>query len=207
MSGECEFEPPCTLAKCINYKSPVKIGAFSNVCEGDGVIQNVEVGRYCSIAPNVDINPAQHPVGWLGITCRQYNLEYLRWRDFTGKDVECQLFDGERKVVVGNDVWIGCRAVIMGGVRIGDGAIVASGAVVTKDVPPYAIVGGVPAKIIRYRFDETTIRALLELRWWDYDIADFGRIDWSEPGAAMREIRSLIDCGKVRKYEPGIVAP
>ena len=73
-----------------------------------------------------------------------------------------------RPVIIGNDVWIGRNAIIMDGVEIGSGAVVASGAIVTKDVPPYAIVGGVPAKVIRYRFDEQTIERLIESRWWDY---------------------------------------
>jgi virginiamycin A acetyltransferase len=71
---------------------------------------------------------------------------------------------------VGNDVWIGYGSTVMPGVTIGDGAIVGSCSVVTKDVPPYAIVGGNPAKVIRYRFDEVTIARLLELRWWDWPI-------------------------------------
>lgn len=198
---ECRFEPPCTLAKCINYKTPVNIGAFSNVCEGNGIIQNVKIGRYCSIAPNVNINPAQHPTDWLGITCRQYNPSYLRWSEFVSKHVECVEFDCEKKVVIGNDVWIGCNTVIMGGVTIGDGAIVAAGAVVTKDVPPYAIVGGVPARLIRYRFDEATVKALLELKWWEYDIADFGRVDWVDVHAAIGQVRDRIETG-IKKYAP-----
>lgn len=72
-------------------------------------------------------------------------------------------------VIIGNDVWIGCRAIIMAGVTIGDGAVIGSGAVVTKDVPPYSVVGGAPAKIIKYRFDEETIQRLLKVKWWNYD--------------------------------------
>ena len=73
-----------------------------------------------------------------------------------------------RTVTIGNDVWIGANVVILPGVRIGDGAVLAAGAVVTKDVPAYAIVGGVPAKVIRYRFSEDMIRSLLQIRWWDW---------------------------------------
>jgi virginiamycin A acetyltransferase len=72
--------------------------------------------------------------------------------------------------VIGNDVWIGYQAVIMPGVHIGDGAIIATRAVVTKDVPAYGIVGGVPARIIKYRFDKPTIQMLLTIKWWDWDI-------------------------------------
>ena len=204
MSGECKFEPPCTLAKCINYKSPISIGAFTNVCNGSGIIQNVEIGRYCSIAPNVDINPPQHPVDWLGITCRQYNREYLGWHHFVGKEACCQEFDCEKKVVIGNDVWIGCRSVIMGGVTIGDGAIIAAGAIVTHDVPPYAIVGGAPARIIKFRFNEETIKELLSLRWWEYDIADFGEIEWNNAIKAIHEVKTAIANG-VKKYVPGSI--
>ena len=76
-------------------------------------------------------------------------------------------FDGILRTVIGNDVWIGKRAIIKAGVKIGDGAVVGAGAVVTKDVPPYAIVAGVPAKIIKYRFDEDTIAQLLKTKWWN----------------------------------------
>lgn len=81
-----------------------------------------------------------------------------------------------KRVVIGNDVWIGIRCIIMDGVSIGDGAVVAAGSVVTKDVAPYAIVGGVPAKVIRFRFNDSVIEKLLQLKWWDYtddQITDF----------------------------------
>lgn len=80
-----------------------------------------------------------------------------------------EIFNESLDVVIGNDVWIGCRAVIMAGIKIGDGAVIASGAVVTKDVPPYAVVGGVPAKVLKYRFDEKTINRLLNVKWWDFE--------------------------------------
>lgn len=83
------------------------------------------------------------------------------------KFIEYKFVDDKHLLVIGNDVWIGSYARIMEGVTIGDGTIIAAGALVTKDVPPYAIVGGVPAKVIGYRFDEKTIEKLLELKWWD----------------------------------------
>jgi acetyltransferase-like isoleucine patch superfamily enzyme len=76
-------------------------------------------------------------------------------------------FEEKLNTTIGNDVWIGANAVVVDGVTIGDGAIIAAGAVVTKDVPPYTIVGGVPAKIIRKRFSEAEINFLLDLRWWE----------------------------------------
>lgn len=98
-------------------------------------------------------------------------------------------------VVIGSDVWIGARAAILEGVTIGDGAVVAAGAVATKDVPPYAIVGGVPAKIIKYRFDEETIKKLLELKWWDKDM------DWIVEHACMFEkVENLLNSYKLEGY-------
>jgi virginiamycin A acetyltransferase len=83
--------------------------------------------------------------------------------------VECDVPIVEyKRITIGNDVWIGARAVILDGITIGDGAIVGACAVVTKDVPPYAVVAGVPARVIRYRFSEKKIRTLLELQWWEW---------------------------------------
>ncbi len=81
----------------------------------------------------------------------------------------CDAWDNKGDIVIGNDVWIGYEAVILSGVTIGDGAIIGTRAVVTKDVPSYTIVGGVPAKPIRKRFDEETIQKLEEIRWWDWE--------------------------------------
>ena len=96
-------------------------------------------------------------------------------------------WDNRGDIVVGSDVWIGYEAVVMAGVTIGDGAIVASRAVVTRDVPPYAIVGGVPARVIKYRFDPATVECLLGIRWWEW------------PAKKIRRVLPLIRGGKVRE--------
>ena len=206
MCADCQFEPPCTIASCVNLKTRVKVGAFSSMAEGGGLVQNVAIGRYSAIAPNVHICPPQHTTEWLSSSARQYTISYLKWNSFLGKDVLCQRKPDEKFVEIGNDVWIGCNAIIMGGVKVGDGAVVAAGAVVTKDVPPYAIVGGVPAKIIRYRFDSNTIKRLTTLKWWEYDIADFGECDWSNVPKAIDVIEGKIDNG-LQKYKPCIFSP
>lgn len=123
---------------------------------------NTTIGSFCSLAQYVMIGPGEHPVDYLSSSPCFY-MDIFGW-----KNRKCNFNSGE-PCHIGNDVWIGHGAFIKAGVNIGDGAIIAAGAVVTKDVPPYAIVGGVPAKIIRKRFSEEQIKDLLELKWWDLD--------------------------------------
>lgn len=103
--------------------------------------------------------------------------------------VDKNLFDEQMEIegykcIIGNDVWIGSKVLIKGGVRIGDGAIVAMGSIVTKDVPPYAIVGGVPAKVIRYRYSESEIQQLLKFKWWNRDV------EWIKSNAHLFSVES-----------------
>ena len=130
---------------------------------GSNKIQNAVIGKFCSIGPEVLIGLGIHPTNLKSTYPGFYtNPEYYRVEKLYN-------FDGEeyKKVEIGNDVWIGARATILDGVKVGDGAIIATGAVVTKNVPPYAIVGGVPANVIKYRFDEEQIKELLEEQWWN----------------------------------------
>lgn len=130
------------------------------------------VGKFCSISHNVRIGLSQHPIIYLSthsFYCRNSSSE--QWGGGLNVSEKNKINFSEDEclpVIIGNDVWIGYGAIIMDGVKIGHGAIVAAAAVVTKDVPPYAIVAGVPARIIRYRFDEATCKRLLDSRWWDY---------------------------------------
>lgn len=129
----------------------------------DAEVVNCEIGSYCSIAGNVHIGGAEHPVEWISTSPVFQKVKH------SGPTVRYAEHDlpSLKKTVVGNDVWIGFGAIIKQGVKIGDGAIIGSGAVVTKDVAPYSIVGGCPAKLIRYRFDADTISQLQTLQWWD----------------------------------------
>lgn len=190
LSNACLFERPCRLTGDIDFKSAISFGAFSSVdgVAQTGVLRNVSVGRYTSIGRHVEIGLTDHPTTWLSTTARQYNAHYLGWERWTGKSVTTRGHEISRPVFIGNDVWIGDHAIVMGGVKIGDGAVVAAGAVVTKDVPPYAIVGGVPARVIKFRFSDATICALQDLAWWRYDIANFGAVDWANILVAMPSI-------------------
>lgn len=130
---------------------------------------NAEIGRYSSIASNVKVVIATHPTKAFVSTSPMFfsTLEQTgKTYCDTSKFNEFLSVNG-RSIIVGNDVWIGENVTIKGGVTIGDGAIVAMNACVTKNVPPYAIVGGVPAKIIRYRFEDSEIQKLLSIKWWN----------------------------------------
>lgn len=126
----------------------------------------LKIGKFCSIACGAKFlfNSANHTVK--SLSTYPFPIFFEEW----GLDVKdiTSAWDNKGDIVIGNDVWIGYEAVIMSGVTIGDGAIIGTRAVVTKDVPPYTIVGGVPAKQIRKRFPEKTISELLKLKWWDW---------------------------------------
>jgi virginiamycin A acetyltransferase len=154
------------------YDDPRGPAAFeSNVLyHFDFVGDRLIIGKYCSIAAETRfvMNGGNHPTTWM--TTYPFPVFGRGW-----EAAMPAAWPNRGDTVVGNDVWFGYRALVMPGVTIGDGAIVATAAVVTKDVPPYAIVGGNPATPIRYRFDPPTIQRLLALRWWDWDPAKVAR--------------------------------
>ena len=137
------------------------MGRYSYIGKRSSLVY-AEVGAFCSIAADVCVGMGTHVLKKLSTSplfTEKHNGTGSSWTELTPFPFN--------KVTVGNDVWIGERAMILGGLSIGDGAVIGAGAVVTKDVPPYAIVGGVPAKIIRYRFSEDVIERLEQLKWWN----------------------------------------
>ena len=124
------------------------------------------IGKFCSIACGAKFifTSANHKLG--SLSTYPFPLFFEEW-DLDKSNVT-DAWDNKGDIVIGNDVWIGYEAVIMQGVTIGDGATIGTRAVVTKDVPPYSIVGGVPAKPIRKRFSDEVIAQLLEIKWWDW---------------------------------------
>ena len=133
----------------------------------------LKIGKFCSIACGAKFLFTSGNHAMQSLSTYPFPIFFEEW-NLDARDI-CSAWDNKGDIIIGNDVWIGYEAVIMAGVTIGDGAIIGTRAVVTKDVPPYTIVGGVPARIIRKRFDDATIERLENLRWWDWDAAKIQR--------------------------------
>jgi acetyltransferase-like isoleucine patch superfamily enzyme len=153
--------------------SRVCMGNFSYVA-CDSSLRNVDVGNFCSIGPHVQIGLKRHPSRTFVSTYPGFYSNYNEGCPLSFR--ENKIFDDSvPKTSIGNDVWIGSNVIIPGGIRIGTGAIVAAGSVVVKDVLPYAVVGGNPAKFIRYRFSDEQIEILLASEWWNWSIDKISR--------------------------------
>lgn len=170
---QCTIDQDCyilktNLDKYINvasqcYLREVKINKFSYVSQNSFLI-NTNIGKFCSLAPGLISGPGEHPNNFVSTSPMFFFKDYKF--SFADKDY----FEHNKEVNIGHDVWIGARAFIKNGIKVGHGSIIASGAVVVKDVPDYAIVGGVPARIIRFRFTEDIISKLLKIQWWNWSI-------------------------------------
>lgn len=173
---------PSVVDSKIHNSSKVEAGSSvscstmgrNSFCGYDCDIFHTDIGSFTSIASGVILGGARHPMEWLGMS-----PVFYKGRDsIKTKFVEFEL-PPPKRVTIGNDVWIGRNAIVLPGVSVCDGAVVGAGAVVTKDVPPYAVVAGNPARVIKYRFDEDTIESLLEMEWWylsDDEISDFASL-------------------------------
>ncbi len=137
-----------------------KIGRYSYIY-GTSVV-NTEMGGFCSIASGSSIGGGSPPTDWVSSSPVFYKGRNVLKTNFSQNE-----YKDYKKTVIGNDVWMGSNCHVKGGVTIGDGAVIGMGSVVTKDVPPYEIWAGNPAKLIRKRFDDETIEKLLELKWWE----------------------------------------
>ncbi len=194
-------EIPVAVSATVDFVGEIGVFTYIRGAHGRLAPGVSSIGRYCSIAPDVVAGESTHPTGWLSTHPFQYgHKDFAR---FVKKPTSRLQPDGlNEPVKIGNDVWLGAGADIMRGVTIGDGAIVAAGAVVTKDVPPYAIVGGVPARLIRYRFEPGLIADLLAVRWWRFHPDDLSDISFDEPAKAVVEIAQREEAGTIVPMMP-----
>ncbi|WP_181017456.1 CatB-related O-acetyltransferase [Methylobacterium sp. V23] len=207
LQSQLSVEPPIVLTKQFRSDLPVHIGAFSKI-HGPGLMAWTKVGRFTSIAPHAVLGGNEHAIDWLSTSAVFEAPQMHGWDSLLSSTNSPRKFEfsGAVKCVsVGHDVWIADGAFIRGGVTIGDGAVVGARAVVLSDVPPYAVVAGNPAKVIRMRFDDVTVEKLCAFQWWRFDFAAVSQADIRDPRAAVAQLEDLEASGKIAEYSPGYV--
>ncbi len=162
LTSQSELNVP---SGCI-FSGNVNIGKYSTFGPRCFFRGKIDIGNYCQFGADVSFHSRNHPIEYL----TTYQNKVL----FDGK---LKKLRSDKKITVGHDVWIGHGAIILSGVKIGNGAIIAAGAVVQKDVAPFSIVGGVPAKRIKYRFSEEIINEINKLNWWALDPDDISKME------------------------------
>lgn len=183
-NSQITVEEHVSLGDIVIQAKNVTVGAYSYIRSGVVIGANAEIGRFCSIGKAVilGVDGAAHPLDWVSTSPFQYDKNmHNTLMQLPSYEVPPQ------KVIVGNDVWIGEGAKIMAGVTIGDGAVIAAYSLVTKDVPDYGVVGGMPAKIIKYRFSPDMAEAMLNTQWWQYQVAEVLAMSVIQPEFFIRE--------------------
>ncbi len=166
------------------------MGDYSYVVNDSQIIYT-EIGRFCSIAAQTRINPGNHPLERVALSHFTYRSSAY---GLGGDDPAIFAWRRASKVTLGHDVWIGHGAIVLPGISIGTGAAIGAGTIVTKDVPPFAVVVGNPGRVLRYRFPEAIREALLRLAWWDWPHALLGE--------RMADFRTLGAAAFCQKYDP-----
>lgn len=192
------FEGPCSIKTTLTGIR--RVGAFSYI-NGPGRFSEVSIGRYCSIAERVSVGYPEHPTDWMSTS----SMQYLRpkWAATSGTWTPA-LHEPVHHTRIGDDVWIGAGAFIRSGLTIGTGAIIGAHSVVTKDVPPFTIVAGNPARPIRVRIRDHLIPRVLHSGWWRFSPAQLNGCPYDDPEAAVEFVQRLRDNG-AREYRAPVI--
>ena len=182
---------PVFLNRLSQIGPDVTVGKYFGMNE-NCFVARATVGAYCAFGARTAINPFNHPIDWLSIHEFQYHPRSFDWvpeyNDFDRLERTPDMF---RHVTIGNDVWTGHNVNIISGVSVGDGAVIGAGSVVTKDVPPFAIVAGAPAQVRRMRFPERTIERLLQLKWWDLELSELSGLPFRDIDRCLDRIQEI----------------
>jgi virginiamycin A acetyltransferase len=164
LTRNVKFEDHVTIEKGC-YIGADLIGRYSFVGIHSYVDKSVSsIGRFCSIAMGAKIGLNNHPMEWVSTHPFLYSKKY----EFVNENISLPGVNDQR-TIIGNDVWIGANVTILAGVSIGDGAVIGANALVTKDVEPYSVVNGIPAKHVKFRFEENVVKKLMEMKWWNWN--------------------------------------
>jgi acetyltransferase-like isoleucine patch superfamily enzyme len=204
MRAEFAVEAPMIVQGSIHTDLPFRMGAFS--ANYGGRLRNVSIGRYCSISGDFQTGWDDHPTDWATSSMLGYVADLHGWASALGH-AEHRLVHRFASMkgltTIGNDVWIGHGAFLRAGVTVGDGAVIGSRALVMHDVPPYAIVVGSPARVLRYRFNEDTIARMQRVAWWRYKFYDLPSELVNDPQRFLDHVEEAIGLGTLQVYEPG----
>jgi len=206
LSAGSYFEAPASIMPGLDPGSLIQVGAFGSFAHG-GNIGNVQIGRYVSIASDVRMGMHNHPIDWLSTSRVTHYPQMHDWPEFFGNGslefVRSMLrpyADACPITEIGNDVWIGQGVFIKSGVKVGDGAVIGARSVVVKDIEPYSIVAGTPAKVIRKRFPDPVIERLLAMRWWRYSLYDLAGTPFEDVPRALDAIEERVAKGDLKEY-------
>ena len=200
--GTLIAESPSSIAAVVKFKCSIGYLSYTG---RDSELFNTSIGRFCSIAPGFASGPTNHPTDRLSSHLFTFNNEgpFAGSEEFADWLREPYLESNEGKVIIGHDVWIGRNVTIKRGVRVGTGAVIGAGSIITKDVAPYTVVAGAPARVIKKRFSDNVIEALLELKWYNYDLRKSAvpNLNTSDIHESISLIRELIEAKTLRLIE------
>ncbi len=182
---------PLYLNRHTQIGPDVTVGKYFGMNE-HGFVARATVGSFCAFGARTAINPFNHPTNWLSIHEFQYHPRSFDWVDEYNDFVRLERTpDMFQSVTIGSDVWTGHSVNVMPGVNIGHGVVIAAGSVVTKDIPPFAIVAGVPAVIKRMRFSERTIERLLKVQWWDLELSELSGLPYRDVERCLEKLELI----------------
>jgi len=196
VSRNIEIEPNCQYLKKMNCL--VSMGSFSYT--NSPLPDGMRVGRYCSIGPNLIVFGAEHFPSWISTSPSFYNKNYFD-KTVLPESVS-HTVRSHVDINIGHDVWVGSNVAIKNKCKIGNGVIIASNSVVTKDVDDFCIVGGNPAKFIKHRFDNNIIKLINVLNWWDYHLESFKYLSANNPIEFLNILKQRVDRREISIYKP-----
>ncbi len=190
VARSAKVSPPIRTERFSSISENCTIGRMSYLSEYAQLCRGSSLGKFCSVARFVEIGPIEHPTDYLSTHPFQYSTHHFSGQPDWDNMERCTFAEAPG-AMVGHDVWVGRHAIIKRGVTVGHGAIIAAGAVVTKDVPPYAVVGGVPAQIIRYRFAADIVDRLLVVKWWDRPLDALSGLPFADIQATLEHLEAM----------------